>query len=94
MKKAIFKYKLKFKGHEALIDLPFNADILKIEMQGNEMMLWAIVMPEHEQLEGRIIKLYGTGHTIPVSTEDLTYINTVFHGSLVWHLFEFGRPRR
>jgi len=61
-----------------------GARILKAGYQNGELMIWALVdeMAEYEQYSFRLI---GTGHEADVS--GFTYLDTVFEGALVWHIF-------
>ena len=83
----VYKYELEVAG-EQTIKLPFNAEILTVQMQGTRCCLWALVDPRNE-LNDRVICIYGTGHPIPDKIR-LEYINTfqIPHLGLVFHAFE------
>ena len=83
----VYKYELEITD-EQIIKLPFNAEILTVQMQGMRCYLWAFVDPQNELTE-RIICVYGTGHHIPDKI-GLKYINTfqIPHLGLVLHAFE------
>lgn len=83
----IYKYELKITD-EQIVQLPFNAQILTVQMQGDMCCLWALVEPMNE-LEERTIYIHGTGHPIK-DTKKYKYINTfqITHLGLVFHVFE------
>lgn len=72
---------------EFTLDLPKDAQILSVQMQGIQPCIWAQVHPKNE-LEKRHFIVYGTGHYIP--NDKGVYIGTYqeFEGGLIWHLFE------
>ena len=80
--KTIWKYKIDVVDGPQIIDIPIDADIVKIE--GG--FFWAIVDTEIE-LEERIFFVHGTGHEI-TDSRCKYYIGTWFEGPFVWHLFE------
>lgn len=71
------------------IEMPRFAKILSAGVQGETVMIWALVMPDEEKIK-RVIEVYGTGHEMTVA--DRNFIGTVQIGvqlgSLVWHIFE------
>ncbi len=85
--KTIWKYKLHGDVNFAL-PLPQGAKILKIHLQGDELILWALVDTANI-LETRFFRIISTGWDIQ-GIEKLRYIDTYFeyNESLVWHLFE------
>lgn len=89
MKKQIYKYKLKTAVNQTL-NLPIGAEILCVQMQGENMCLWALVDPNAD-IEERIIEIYGTGHPINYDMGiSRKYISTVqVNQYLVFHIFEY-----
>ena len=83
----VYKYEIKI-SDEQTVELPFNAEILTIQMQRDKCCLWALVDPRNE-LEERTICIYGTGHPIQDGIR-LKYISTfqIPHLGLVFHAFE------
>lgn len=83
----IYKYELEITD-EQIIRLPFNAELLTVQMQGDKCCLWALVDPRNESNE-RTIRIYGTGQPIPNEIR-LKYISTfqIPHLGLVFHAFE------
>lgn len=84
---TIYKYDLEDKSPQT-IELPANAVVLTAnDKHGSNLKLWALVDTD-EVSERRTISIYGTGHAL--SSEILNtshYVNTIFRGSLVWHVF-------
>jgi len=71
------------------IDMPRGADLLCVQMQYGQPMLWAIVNPDLPE-ESRAFRWEMTGGAIRPSSH--TYIGTVQNNGLVLHLFEVGSP--
>lgn len=65
--------------------LPKNGAIVKIGMQGKMLCFWVSFKKYTEETEHRQFYVVGTGQIIPVLT---SYIDTVFDGEYVWHVFE------
>lgn len=84
--KRIYKYPLAIVGDQA-IPLPLGAEILTIQMQGDQLCLWALVDPS-KQAATAYIEVFGTGHEITDAPRK--YLGTVQQagGALVWHIFE------
>ena len=89
--KAIWKYPINTRSHgnKFIIDLPYNARIFTVRMQGNTPCIWAMVDTK-EETEERIFIIYGTGWEVKEENDDLVYIDTYLEqgGNCVWHLFE------
>ena len=85
--RIIYKYKVVF-GSYSELDLPKDAQILKIDEQKDEIVLWALVNPD-KPIITRKFKIEGTGYPIE-EKENLEYINTFYtnNNELVWHVFE------
>lgn len=79
MNKVIYKYPVR-DG----VDMPANAEILKVEYQGAEVFIWAMTIPDSPTIK-RYFKVYGTGHPIPMNER---YVGTVFEPPYVWHIME------
>ena len=71
------------------VDMPMGAEILTVQMQGEQCCLWALCEPENV-MRPREILIHGTGH--PVGDIG-RYIGSVqmMGGALVFHVFE-GQP--
>jgi hypothetical protein len=88
--KTIYKYPVEIAEY-VKIDLPKGAEILTVQEQRNQPMMWALVDPNAEP-ETRLFGTFGTGHplgnAIGVTTK---YIGTYqsAEGQLVLHVFEY-----
>lgn len=87
-KKSVWKYKLE-SGDPHSIEMPAGAQILTVQVQMGDPVIWALVDPDAE-IETRNFRTFGTGHSIGVDVNKLVYIGTwqIFNGTLVFHLFE------
>ena len=93
---TIYKYTLKA-TEQQLVTMPAGAAILSAHEQRGEICLWALVNPDLAADEERDIEVLGTGHELPKfdigdfakgRSVQRKFINTVFIGSLVFHVFE------
>lgn len=86
--KSIWKYALPI-NDQAGIEMQEGAEILHIDCQGDQPMIWALVDPSAEQ-EVRRFVTFGTGHPVPSDTSDLRHVGTwlIRSGALVFHTFE------
>ena len=87
--KAIWKYTLSG-SYEQIVQLPENAQILTVQVQNDEMCLWAMINPgQSHRVENRTICIVPTGLVIQ-DTNGLAYISTVqmAQGKMVFHIFE------
>ena len=90
--KQIWKFPLTITD-EQVLQMPFDAELLSIGLQNiglqnRQLCLWAAIEDSND-LEGRTIKIVGTGH--PFSDRDYNYmafIGTVVAAPFVWHVFE------
>lgn len=80
--KKIFKYPLEIKNQQE-ISMPFGAVILTVQLQHDEICIWAKVNPANSP-ENVTVYVVGTGHEIPDGT---AYIGSVQQGPWVWHIF-------
>ena len=73
---AIYKYPIPFKERQE-IDLPKNAQIIRVEDVDGFNYLWAIVnTDENVETEKRYLELYKTGVEITTDLRDLKYLGT------------------
>jgi hypothetical protein len=86
--RVVYKYPLHFigSGHVVAVDLPKDAEILRVDKQDGDCYLWALVNA-HKSSEQRKFVLYGTGTEIDKDL-NLKYVNTFFDTFFVWHIFE------
>jgi hypothetical protein len=85
---TVYKYPLDFsKANTTTIQIHDFADILKCAIQGEgvfNIYLWANVQTELSLIE-RHFAIVGTGWELPKNTK---YIDTIFDGDFVWHIYE------
>lgn len=84
---AIWKYALDPTDRQ-VVAMPAGAELLHVGMQDGGIRVWVRV-DEDRELQGRIIYIRGTGHTI----EDRDggthqYVGSAQDGSYVWHVFD------
>lgn len=86
--KQVWKYKLNLKDNPT-VRMPAGAQPLSVGMQGDELMVWALVDPEREeQLEWLGFRVAGTGHPIEAVMESWKFMGTVqCRMGLVWHVW-------
>jgi hypothetical protein len=76
--KKIFKYEMSIKEKQE-IELPINAEIIRVDDVDGKFFLWAIVDIQLEgepevEFETRHLEFYKTGQPIETETKDLKYI--------------------
>jgi hypothetical protein len=86
----IHKYPLQYAADQD-VTMPAHAEILDVQLQGNELQLWARVSTMNTPVKRRIL-MRGTGHEVPAPGE-AKYISTVQEGRFVWHFFDEGQVR-
>jgi len=85
--KVIHKYVIKIQETFSL-DMPAQAQILSVQMQGGLPKIWAIVDDENVNTR-RNFYVVGTG--IPLASNPMKFIGTFQDGVYVWHLFELTK---
>lgn len=93
--KSIYKYELtstsKLVAGEivSVVHLPLGSEVLKIDIQGDKVCLWAMVNVDETETEERKFIMIGTGMQIPDDAQ-LIYNNTILigYGTFVYHAFE------
>ena len=65
------------------LDLPYGFEPLTFALQNGKVTLWAAVDPK-AKMTTYTFYIRGTGYNIP---EDAVYLNTIFDGTWVWHIF-------
>ena len=85
---TIHKYPLKAIDKQVVI-MPLNSQILTVQMQRDQMYMWAMVTESNTDKEGHLIEIIPTGVTLNDNVKR-RYICTVqmCGGSLIWHVFE------
>ena len=83
--KIVYKYPLEHLITN--IQLAKDAKIIKANYQNGIVHLWAETQTIIEETIPRRFRLFGTGEDIP---ENSIYIDTVFDGGFVWHIYELN----
>lgn len=88
--KTIYKYPLEKVKQQTLV-LPKNAEILTVQIQREEAVLWAKIDSDQFKTENRTIVILATGEEIDYAETTLIYISTVQTegGYFVFHIFEY-----
>lgn len=81
---SVWKFTLAETDDKQPLLMPFNARIIHVHEQGDQVAIWAIVNPK-ARLENRWFIVVGTGQDMP---EDNEYLGTCHVGRLVLHVFE------
>ena len=83
----VYRYTLDHPSGSTTIAMPEGAEVLKVARRQCGICIWALVDPNPEAvLTLRTFNVYGTGWDIPTNPRE--YLDTVFDGDLVWHIFE------
>lgn len=90
--RAVWKFSLlgPNPGGTQLINMPSGAMLMKVGMQAQGPVFWALVDPE-QPVVSRTFMIVGTGHpTDRLDSGTFRYVGTFeeLDGALVWHLFE------
>lgn len=89
MNNTIWKYTLNNNNELTHIDLPLGAEVLSVETQGSEIVLYALVNPNERATQQIEVRTYATGQVIDVNITDYRFVGTVkmFNGALMYHVF-------
>lgn len=87
--KSIYKYGF-YLSDRVIIPLPKNSTILKVDFQSNEEIpqVWVLIDTSEFEMENKILRIYGAGMAILQPIEKLRFIDNLFQGDFVWHVFE------
>jgi hypothetical protein len=69
-----------------LVKMPLKSEIIDIQIQDGNIVMWAIIDPQTEDIEVKI-NMYGTGEEICDSNLKEQYLATVKSYGYVWHFF-------
>jgi hypothetical protein len=71
------------------IEFPRSAQILSVDVQHGDVVLWAAVTPEDDARVPRRFAIVPTGGTIPNGGLSPRFLGTVLmeNGTYVWHVF-------
>jgi len=84
--RVIYKYEL-----TQTIQLPIDSQVLKVGMQNGIMQMWVLVDPNEKQTSQRNFEIIGTGHSFEFDYLTHTYIDSLFDGPFVWHIWEVNK---
>lgn len=87
--KTIWKFELKGFREYQTITFPKGSKVLCAKMQATRPVIYALVDPSEKEKETIGVKIFGTGHPIPDSTNSWTYLDTLMElqDAFVWHIF-------
>ena len=83
---VIYKYQFQI-ADEFSIEMPFEAIILHVDVQGGVPCIWAMVDPDAEKVQ-RKFRIIGTGRRHESTLAFKPHIATFQMPPYVWHLFE------
>lgn len=83
--KTVYKYELGPLGITTDVVLPAFASVLSAGIQEDNIFIWVLVDDEEYPVTRQFVT-YGTGWEI--YEDDVSHIDTIFHGPFVWHVFE------
>lgn len=83
--KVIYKYDLTPK-----VLLPKGASVLKAGMQSGGLYIWALVDPNEKTHIERTFEVIGTGHPFEHEYLKHRFVDTIFDGPFVWHIWELN----
>ena len=55
------------------------------------MQIWVLVDPNQKQTSQRNFEIIGTGHEFEFDYLTHTYIDSLFDGPFVWHIWEVNK---
>jgi hypothetical protein len=84
--RTIYKYEL-----ARTIELPIDSQVLKVGMQNGIIQMWVLVDPNQNQTTYRNFEMIGTGHSFEFDYLTHTYIDSIFDGPFVWHIWEINK---
>lgn len=82
--RTIYKYPLLLTDSQ-IMWLPLSAKPLSVQLQGEQLCLWAEVNAGSSGQKQVVISIVGTGHPIPPGA--VNYLGTVQQGQFVWHVY-------
>ena len=85
--KTIWKYQLETTDYQK-VEMPKGAEILTVQEQYSKPTLWVLVDDEIEEVEQRVINIYGTGDNMKPTSRKYIGTYQLMEGRLVFHVFE------
>ena len=90
MMMAVYNYPIRAQLCEPTeVEMPEGAQVLHVDMQHGMPCVWALVDTGDVPKVRRGFVVVGTGHSF--NAEGATFLNTMFHGELVFHAFELAK---
>lgn len=102
MNRVVFKYAIPRPDQEArsTVTLPRGAQLLDVAMDGDVLVVWAMIDPTSPDFELREFLLLNTGSPVEIVERVWRYLGTVIHrpstvhfDPVVWHVFSKGASR-
>ena len=84
--KVVYKYEL-----ARTVTLPINSQILKAGMQNGIMCIWVLVDIDEKQTYYVNFEIIGTGSIFEFDHLTHTYIDSLFDGPFVWHIWKVDK---
>ncbi len=84
--RTIYKYEL-----ARTVSLPIDSQVLKVGIQNGIMQMWVLVDPNQKQTSYRNFEIIDTGHNFEFDYLTHTYIDSLFDGPFVWHVWEVNQ---
>jgi hypothetical protein len=85
--KVIHKYIIDaHAGNPASVSLPAGAEILSVQAQRSDVVIWALIDDDVTDMLPRKFQVYGTGWAIKERV--IKHWATLQCGSFVWHVLE------
>lgn len=82
-------YKYLFQTSDIVkIKMPNKAQILKVDMQGDQPCIWAKVNPDGPEVV-RLFQIFGTDKPVQPLYSNMIFYDTYFQNSMVWHVFGY-----
>lgn len=96
-KRVVWKFEVPPPGRtgRSFIDLSASAELLSVGLQGEQMVVWALVDPDYEPEPGyaatgpRRLIVANTGADVPGFPEGAKFLGTVTtENGIVWHVWD------
>lgn len=84
--KVIYKYEL-----ARTVSLPIDSQVLKVGIQNGIMQMWVLVDPNERETYECNFEIIGTGHNFEFNYLTHTYIDSLFDGPFVWHVWQVNK---
>jgi len=81
----IYKLSLEIQPSQIIL-IPEDAEIMDIQMQHGNPVMWFLANPKSKQIEVKI-NIYETGHSVNDSECTDVYLATIQYEYSIWHFF-------